>query len=206
MGSSELTLSEIAHLLGEKEHRLIYLCEKGVVVPDIEDARGRGSSRLFSKRNVLEFAVALKLREALLPARAAAAVVHGRTVAGLQPCWQLLRGSPSRSCSSTISPGWRATTISCCRFSRSFASTACGWSPLPMVSIARMKKRRSESKSEGFSTSSSFATCGRRRFGARSDRRSADSSSEKGLSDTSRFRSASCAWTRKAGRVPTGMG
>jgi hypothetical protein len=76
MGSSERTLPEIARLLGEKEHRLIYLCEKGVVVPDIEDARGRGSSRLFSKRNVLEFAVALKLREAMLPAKAAAAVIQ----------------------------------------------------------------------------------------------------------------------------------
>src|SRR5262245_8937765 len=76
MGSPELTLPEIARLLGEKEHRLIYLCEKGVVVPDIEDARGRGSSRLFSKRNILEFAVALKLREALLPTAVAAAVVE----------------------------------------------------------------------------------------------------------------------------------
>ena len=76
MGSPELTLPEIARLLGEKEHRLIYLCEKGVVVPDIEDARGRGSSRLFSKRKVFEFAVALKLREALLPTTLAAAVIE----------------------------------------------------------------------------------------------------------------------------------
>jgi hypothetical protein len=76
MGSLGLTLPEIARLLGEKEHRLIYLCEKGVVVPDIEDARGRGSSRLFSKRNVLEFAVALRLREALLPTTVAAAVIE----------------------------------------------------------------------------------------------------------------------------------
>jgi len=75
MGSSELTLTEIARVLGEKEHRLIYLCEKGVVVPDIQDARGRGTSRLFSKRNVLEFAVALRLRESMLPATVAAAVV-----------------------------------------------------------------------------------------------------------------------------------
>ena len=75
MGSSELSLPEIARVLGEKEHRLIYLCEKGVVVPDIQDARGRGTSRLFSKRNVLEFAVALRLRESMLPATVAAAVV-----------------------------------------------------------------------------------------------------------------------------------
>jgi hypothetical protein len=76
MGSSEHTLPEIARVLGEKEHRLIYLCERGVVVPDVEDARGRGSSRVFSKRNVLEFAVALKLREAMLPVTATAAVIQ----------------------------------------------------------------------------------------------------------------------------------
>lgn len=73
---AEFTLPEIARLLGEREHRLIYLCEKGVVVPDIEDARGRGSSRLFSTRNLLDFAVALKLRKAEVPAAAAAAVVQ----------------------------------------------------------------------------------------------------------------------------------
>lgn len=63
----EWTLTEAATILHQRQHRLIHLCVKGVVVPDIEDARGRGSSRRFSARNLLEFAVALKLRDLLIP-------------------------------------------------------------------------------------------------------------------------------------------
>src|SRR5438309_11655346 len=59
----EWTLTEAARSLGEPQHRLIYLCEQGVVQPDLDDAKGRGSSRRFSARNLLEFAVALRLRE-----------------------------------------------------------------------------------------------------------------------------------------------
>src|SRR3972149_8946826 len=62
-GEGEYTLSQTARLLKEPQHRLIYLCEKGVVRPDIQDAEGRGSSRRFSARNLLEFAVALRLRD-----------------------------------------------------------------------------------------------------------------------------------------------
>ena len=74
--SREWTLSEAARLLGEPQHRLIYLCEKKVVVPDLNNARGRGSSRLFSSRNLLEFAVALRLRGLELPVRLVAAIIH----------------------------------------------------------------------------------------------------------------------------------
>ena len=70
------TLSQVARLLGEPQHRLIYLCEKGVVQPDIQDAEGRGSSRRFSGRNLLEFAVALRLRELEIPASFVGAVIH----------------------------------------------------------------------------------------------------------------------------------
>ncbi len=70
------TLTEAARLLDEPQHRLIYLCEKGAVEPDIQDAEGRGSSRRFSNRNLLEFAVALSLRDLELPAAMMAAVVH----------------------------------------------------------------------------------------------------------------------------------
>lgn len=73
---SGLTLSEVARLLGQQQHRLIHLCEKGVVRPDLGEARGRGSSRKFSARNVLEFAVAVKLRDLSVPVTAIAAVVH----------------------------------------------------------------------------------------------------------------------------------
>lgn len=70
------TLSEAARLLDEPQHRLIHLCEKNVVVPDLGEARGRGSSRRFSERNLLEFAVALKLRKLMVPVAPVAAVIH----------------------------------------------------------------------------------------------------------------------------------
>lgn len=70
------TLSEIARQLGVAQHRLIHLCEKGVVVPEIHGARGRGSSRVFSARNFLELAVAVRLRDMMLPVTTVGAVVH----------------------------------------------------------------------------------------------------------------------------------
>jgi DNA-binding transcriptional MerR regulator len=74
--SREWTLTEAARLLGEPQHRLIYLCEKGVVHPDFQDAKGRGSSRRFSDRNLLEFAVALRLRELDIGVAFVGSVVH----------------------------------------------------------------------------------------------------------------------------------
>jgi DNA-binding transcriptional MerR regulator len=70
------TLSEIARRLDVPQHRLIHLCEKGVVVPEVHRAAGRGSSRVFSSRNFLELAVALRLRDMMLPVAAVGAVVH----------------------------------------------------------------------------------------------------------------------------------
>ena len=70
------TLSEVARLFGQPQHRLIHLCEKGVVRADFEEARGRGSSRRFSRRNLLQFAVALKLRELMVPVAPIGALVH----------------------------------------------------------------------------------------------------------------------------------
>lgn len=68
MNHEELTLTEIARLLNEPQHRLIYLCEKLVVVPDGSDAKGRGSSRRFSERNLFEFSIVLTLSEFHIPA------------------------------------------------------------------------------------------------------------------------------------------
>ena len=70
------TLSEIARRLDVSQHRLIHLCEKGVVVPDVHGAAGRGSSRVFSSRNFLELAVALRLRDMMLPVAAVGAVIR----------------------------------------------------------------------------------------------------------------------------------
>lgn len=74
---AEWSLSDAARLLGQTQHRLIYLCEKQVVVPDLGGARGRGSSRRFSARNLLEFEVALKLRELTVPVGSIAAILYG---------------------------------------------------------------------------------------------------------------------------------
>jgi hypothetical protein len=70
------TLSELARNLETPQHRLIHLCEQGVVAPELQDARGRGTSRVFSTRNFLEFAIALRLRAAMLPVAAVGAVLR----------------------------------------------------------------------------------------------------------------------------------
>ena len=72
----EWTLTEVAEVLGEPQHRLIYLCEKGVVQPDVQDAEGRGSSRRFSARNLFEFAVALRFRDMQIPALAIKQILY----------------------------------------------------------------------------------------------------------------------------------
>ncbi len=69
MSKNEWTLTQISNLLDQPQYRLIYLCEKGVIVPDGSDAKGRGSSRRFSARNLFEFVVALKLSEFHLPTK-----------------------------------------------------------------------------------------------------------------------------------------
>jgi hypothetical protein len=63
MNMHEWTLNDVARLLGEPQHRLTYPCEKGSVQPDLEDAKSRGGSRRLSPRHLLEFDVALRLRE-----------------------------------------------------------------------------------------------------------------------------------------------
>src|SRR5688572_10677927 len=70
------TLTQAPRVLGEPQHRLIYLWEKGVIEPDFQDAKGRGSSRRFSARNLLEFAIALRLRELDIGVTFVGAVIH----------------------------------------------------------------------------------------------------------------------------------
>lgn len=75
-GGLQWTLSEAARLLRQPQHRLIYLCEKQAILPDFADAKGRGSSRRFSARNLLEFSVALRLRDLDLSVDAIKAILH----------------------------------------------------------------------------------------------------------------------------------
>jgi len=71
-----LTLTQAARALGVPQHKLIHLCEKRVIVPDLDDARGRGSSRAFSHRNLFEFAIALEMRRMELPVSLVQAVLR----------------------------------------------------------------------------------------------------------------------------------
>ena len=67
MDTKEWTLTQIANRLSRPQYKLIYLCEKGVIVPDGVDAKGRGSSRRFSQRNLYEFMVAFTLGDFHVP-------------------------------------------------------------------------------------------------------------------------------------------
>lgn len=58
------TMKEVENRLGIKQNILIYLCEKDVVVPDVENPpKGRGHVRRFSEFNIFEFAVALEIKK-----------------------------------------------------------------------------------------------------------------------------------------------
>jgi DNA-binding transcriptional MerR regulator len=76
VAEASFTLSEIARRLDVPQHRLIHLCEKGVVVPEVHDAAGRGSSRVFSADNFLELNIALRLRDMMLPVSVIGAIIH----------------------------------------------------------------------------------------------------------------------------------
>ena len=69
MSRKEWTLTQIAKFLRQPQYKLIYLCEKGVIVPDGVDAKGRGSSRRFSERNLFEFMVAFTLGDFHIPTK-----------------------------------------------------------------------------------------------------------------------------------------
>jgi len=70
------TLTQAAKTLGVAQHKLIHLCEKQVVVPEVRDARGRGSSREFSERNLFDFVLALEMRKLELPVSFVRAVLR----------------------------------------------------------------------------------------------------------------------------------
>lgn len=73
---ARLTITQAAKTLGVPQHRLIHLCEEDVIVPDVHGARGRGSSREFSERNLFEFAIALEMRRLELPVSFVRAVLQ----------------------------------------------------------------------------------------------------------------------------------
>ena len=70
-----IALKQIQEKLKVKQHVLIHLCEKGVIEPDLLQTEGRGVHREFSKRNLLEFAVALAIRRYGIPVLTTAAII-----------------------------------------------------------------------------------------------------------------------------------
>lgn len=69
MTRREWTLTQIADRLNRPQYSLIYLCEKGVIVPDGVDAKGRGSSRRFFECNPFEIMVAFTLGDFHVPTK-----------------------------------------------------------------------------------------------------------------------------------------
>jgi DNA-binding transcriptional MerR regulator len=136
------TIPEIARRLEVAQHRLIHLCEKGVVVPEIHDAHGRGSSRVCSARNFLELAVAVRLRDMMLPVAIVGAVIHVLRVfeARLQGEWpdfslvESLRGDSALDLRVIISDG-RELFFSLCR--RGEKARAFGGVPFSAVNGGR---------------------------------------------------------------------
>ena len=57
------TLKELADHFNRPPHRIIHLCETGVVRPTV-DAQGRGSVRRFSREDAFRVLLALELQEA----------------------------------------------------------------------------------------------------------------------------------------------
>jgi DNA-binding transcriptional MerR regulator len=73
---ASISITQAAKALGVAPHKLIHLCERKVVTPEVKDARGRGTSRQFSRRNLFEFAVALEMRRLELPVSFVRAVLR----------------------------------------------------------------------------------------------------------------------------------
>ena len=75
--SEEITLSlgQIQEILDIPQYTLIHLCEKKVIVPDFSDTEGKGKHRLFSRRNLLEFAIAIHIRKFQIPVMATRVII-----------------------------------------------------------------------------------------------------------------------------------
>jgi len=55
---------DVQRITGLSHRQIIYLAEKGIVVPELEDASGRGTTRWYSRRDMAKFLFARALRDA----------------------------------------------------------------------------------------------------------------------------------------------
>ena len=85
--SREFTHKDVITHCGLKSREIVYLTEKGTIIPDIANAHGHHSSRVYSSRNLLEFCIARALRDS--------GIEHARVkdiVMGLRRYCQKLEG------------------------------------------------------------------------------------------------------------------
>jgi DNA-binding transcriptional MerR regulator len=61
MKKTDFSLTEAADMLGIKRRTLAFYSDSEIVTPDIDPSSGRGTRRLYSKRNLLEFLIVREL-------------------------------------------------------------------------------------------------------------------------------------------------
>lgn len=71
----KITMNALCELSGAKPTQVEHWCRMGIIVP-MQESAGRGSYRVFSKRNVVDAARALYLAEIGLPTKQMKAVLR----------------------------------------------------------------------------------------------------------------------------------
>ena len=59
--TKEFNKKQVAEIVGIKERQIQYYAEQGIVLPEIDRGEGRGNVRLYSKKNIIEFAIIKEL-------------------------------------------------------------------------------------------------------------------------------------------------
>ena len=76
LDKDSFALGKIQNILDTPQHLLIHLCERGLITLNFFDTNGRGRSRKFSKRNLLEFSIALHIRKFQIPVIVTKAIIN----------------------------------------------------------------------------------------------------------------------------------
>jgi DNA-binding transcriptional MerR regulator len=63
MGQKSFSRKEVAEKLGIRDRTVWFYTEQGLVIPEIANPTGKGTTRLYSAKNIMEIAVCRKLAE-----------------------------------------------------------------------------------------------------------------------------------------------
>jgi len=63
MSNAAFSRKQVGKLLGISDRTIWFYTEEGIVTPEIANPKGKGTTRLYSPKNVMEIAVARKLAE-----------------------------------------------------------------------------------------------------------------------------------------------